>query len=149
MTAAIATGEPPERASGPHPAPATASDPNGLVLRVLAAMSTGERVLMRLQDGSEHVGRIVPRTVDGLVLDTGKVVAMAELRTIMTAPPELPKRDKRDRRLAACAHTFGYGSHCLTKSRCWSTTFTALRQAREDHARATARQRQPGAAPAR
>jgi hypothetical protein len=45
------------------------------------------------------------------------------------------KRDKCDRRLAACAHTFGYRSHCLTKSRRWSTTFTAPRQAREDHVR--------------
>jgi hypothetical protein len=48
---------------------------------------------------------------------------------------QAPKRDGRDRRLAACAHAFGYRGHCLTKSRRWSTTFTALRQAREDHVR--------------
>jgi hypothetical protein len=38
-----------------------------------------------------------------------------------------------DRRLAACAHQLGYRGHCLTKSRRYSTTFTALRQAREQH----------------
>jgi hypothetical protein len=46
-----------------------------------------------------------------------------------------PRRDTRDRRLAACAHAFGYRGHCLTKSRRWSTTFKKLRQAREDHVR--------------
>ncbi|MEA2493146.1 MAG: hypothetical protein QOJ29_1057 [Thermoleophilaceae bacterium] len=46
---------------------------------------------------------------------------------------QAPKRDERDRRLAACAHAFGYRGHCLTTSRRWSTTFTALRQARENH----------------
>ena len=38
-----------------------------------------------------------------------------------------------DRRLAACAHQLGYRGHCLTKSRRYATTFTALRQAREQH----------------
>ena len=38
-----------------------------------------------------------------------------------------------DRRLAACAHQLGYRGHCLTKSRRYSTTFTALRNAREQH----------------
>ena len=31
----------------------------------------------------------------------------------------------------ACAHAFGYRGHCLTKSRRYSTTFKALREARE------------------
>jgi hypothetical protein len=52
--------EPAESVSGPWPAPATSRDPNHLVLRVLEAMSTGERVLVRLQDGGEHVGQITP-----------------------------------------------------------------------------------------
>jgi hypothetical protein len=43
------------------------------------------------------------------------------------------KRDRRDRRLAACAHAFGYRGHCLTKSRAWSTTFGSLRGDRERH----------------
>src|SRR3954451_11667399 len=35
------------------------------------------------------------------------------------------------RRLAKTAHAFGYRGHCLTKSRRYSTTFKALRDARE------------------
>jgi hypothetical protein len=108
------------------------------VLRVLEAMSTGERVVVRLQDGGEHVGQITGRTDDGLVLDSGAEVALADVRAITSAPLQAPKRDKRDkrdRRLAACAHAFGYRGHCLTKSRRWSTTFKDLRQVREDHVR--------------
>ena len=41
-----------------------------------------------------------------------------------------------DRRFAACAHALGYRGHCLTKSRRYSTTFKALRQAREQHVHA-------------
>ena len=37
------------------------------------------------------------------------------------------------RRLAQTAHAFGYRGHCLTKSRRYSTTFKALREAREAH----------------
>jgi hypothetical protein len=135
LRAAIGADAPAECVTASSTAPATASDPNGLVLRVLEAMSTGERVLVRLQDGDEHVGRIVRRTADRLVLDTGNVVAMVGVRLITAAAPQAPQRDPRDRRLAACAHAFGYRGHCLTKSRRWSTTFTALRQAREDHVR--------------
>jgi hypothetical protein len=39
----------------------------------------------------------------------------------------------QDRRLAACAHALGYRGHCLTKSRRYSSTFKALREARERH----------------
>ena len=42
-------------------------------------------------------------------------------------------RARRPPRLAACAHALGYRGHCLTKSRRYSTTFKALRQAREQH----------------
>jgi hypothetical protein len=90
---------------------------------------------VRLLDGTEHVGQITRRSGDGLVLDTGQTVALAEVRAITAARLPAPKRDKRDRRLAACAHTFGFRGHCLTKSRRWSTTFKELRQAREDHVR--------------
>jgi hypothetical protein len=38
-----------------------------------------------------------------------------------------------DRRFGPCAHTLGYRGHCLTKSRHYSTTFKALREAREHH----------------
>ena len=49
----------------------------------------------------------------------------------LQADPELA-----DRRFGRYAHAFGYRGHCLTKSRRYSTTFKALRQAREDHVRA-------------
>ena len=47
------------------------------------------------------------------------------------------------RRLAKTAHAFGYRGHCLTKSRRYSTTFKALREAREAfvHAQLLARSR--------
>jgi hypothetical protein len=135
VTDAIGADTPTEPLTKPRPAPATSRHPNELVLRVTAAMSTDERISVRLHDGREFVGRITRRTSDGLVLDTGSQVALAEVCSITTAPPQPPKRDKRDRRLAACAHTFGYRGHCLTKSRWWSTTFTAQRQARQDHVR--------------
>ena len=54
-----------ERVSALWSALATSSDPNGLLLSVVAAMSSGERVLVRLQDGTEHVGQITRRTSDG------------------------------------------------------------------------------------
>jgi hypothetical protein len=38
-----------------------------------------------------------------------------------------------DRRFRPCAHALGCRGHCLTKSRRYSTTFKALRQAREQH----------------
>jgi hypothetical protein len=38
---------------------------------------------------------------------------------------------RRDPRLPACAHAFGYRGHCLAKSRRYSTTFKALREARQ------------------
>lgn len=43
-----------------------------------------------------------------------------------------PTRDERHRRMRRWTHQFGYGGHYLTKSRRYSTTFGALRQARRD-----------------
>jgi len=122
----------------PRPSPATSRYPNELILRVLQAMSTDERVLIRLHTGEEHVGQITRRTSDGLLLDTGYEIAVARVCAITAAPlqpAKRDKRDKRDRRLAACAHTFGYRGHCLTKSRRYSVRFKDLRQARADHVR--------------
>jgi hypothetical protein len=45
------------------------------------------------------------------------------------------RRKRHDPRLARNAHNLGYRGHCLTKSRRWSITFMALRQAREQHVR--------------
>ncbi|MGW7485840.1 replication initiator [Streptomyces sp. NPDC054786] len=38
-------------------------------------------------------------------------------------------------RLRACTHTLGYRGHILTKSRIYSTTYTALRAERAEHER--------------
>jgi hypothetical protein len=96
-------------------------------------MGTGEHVAIGLHDDSEHVGSVVRRTTDGLQLDTGAAIAFADVSVITTPTPPKPKRDPRDRRLAACAHTFGHRGHCLTKSRGYSTTFKTLREDRERH----------------
>jgi hypothetical protein len=133
--AIAADPSPPPPPPAPGPAPATSRHPNELVLRVLHAMSTSERVLIRLHDGGEHVGQITRRTSDGLVLDTDEQLPVARVCAITTAPLQPPARDKRDRRLAACAHTFGYRGHCLTKSRRYSTNLGTLRQDRADHIR--------------
>jgi hypothetical protein len=119
----------------PRPAPANYRYPNELILRVLHAMSTDECVLIRLHDRTELVGQITRRTSDGLVLDTGQQIPVAMVCAITAAPLQPPKRDPRDRRLAACAHTIGYRGHCLTKSRRFSVNFKDLRQTRVDHVR--------------
>jgi hypothetical protein len=136
VTEAIAA-DPPAAPPPPalRPAPATSRYPNELILRVLQAMSTDERVTVRLHGGGEHVGQITRRTKDGLVLDTGVEIPVARVCAITTGPPQPVKRDRRDRRLAACAHTLGYRGHCLTKSRRYSTDFKTLRQTRADHVR--------------
>jgi hypothetical protein len=56
------------------------------VLRVLHAMSTGEWVLIRLHDDTEHAGEITRRTNDGLVLDTGHEIPVARVCAITDAP---------------------------------------------------------------
>jgi hypothetical protein len=116
----------------------TARDDNLLAWRVARAMSRGERVRVRLRDHTDHVGRIVrwaPKRVPAeLALDTGEVLAIADVKVIATA--QRPPRDRRDRRLAKCAHAFGYRGQCLSKSRHYSTSFTQLRGDREWHVHA-------------
>jgi Replication initiator protein, pSAM2 len=112
-----------------------AVDPTRLALRVLHAMSCDERVSVRLADGREVVGRIVQRTATELVLDTGEVVALDQVRAVGAAPLPAKRSGRDEPRFAACAHALGYRGHCLTKSRRFSTTFTALRHAREQHVR--------------
>ena len=51
-----------------------------------------------------------------------------------------PNRSDEHRRLRRWTHQFGYGGHYLTKSRRYSTTFGALRQARRDWQLARRRQ---------
>jgi len=133
VSEAIAADPLPTPVPVPRPSPATSEDPNDLALRIARAMSTSECVTVRMHLGAEYIGRIVRRTSDGFVLDTGIEIAVAGVCAITAAPLQPPKRDKRDRRLAACAHTFGHRGHCMTKSRYWSTTFGQLRQVRVDH----------------
>jgi hypothetical protein len=125
--------EPAAPRTGPRPAPATACQPVELVQRVLLAMSTNEKVVVRVQDGTEHVGQITRRTPDGLVLDNGQLIPLQAVAAITTAPPPRPKRNRKDRRLAACAHSFGYRGHCLSKSRGWSVRLKDLRDDRTRH----------------
>jgi hypothetical protein len=120
----------------PQPPAQTWREPNLLARRAARAMSHDERVRVALHDGTEHTGRITrwaPRPDGGeLALDTGDTLAIGDIKVIATAEPPR-RRDRHDRRLAACAHAFGHRGHCLTKSRRYSTTFTALREARERH----------------
>ena len=76
---------------------------------------------IELAGGSVH--RITPGDLDRLALrDHPRRLAETAL--------ELHEHN-RGLRLARCAHQNGYRGHCLTKSRRYSTTFVALRQARE------------------
>lgn len=87
-----------------------------------------------------QLGRIV-RLIDGasprngitlaVELDSRVSVHLADVASIGPDTRREGRRDRRDPRLAACAHAFGYRGHCLTKSRRYSMTFKALREARE------------------
>jgi hypothetical protein len=118
--------------------------PDALAWRAAQAVALDETVRVRLLDGAEHTARITrcgraePRA-DGealaVTLHTGQGIHLAETDLIAQTPRAEPKAraDRRDPRLAANAHKLGHRGHCLTKSRRWSTTFTALRKAREQH----------------
>ena len=111
-----------------------------LVLRARRAMTTDEPVRLRLHDDSAHIGRIV-RLCDGVPardgttvaveLDTSVCVHLADVAAIAPVRRQGPGPDRRDPRLAQCAHAFGYRGHCLTKSRRYSSTFKQLRADRE------------------
>jgi Replication initiator protein, pSAM2 len=58
-------------------------------------------------------------------------VHLTDIASIGPANRTARRRERRDPRLAACAHAFGYRGHCLTKSRRYSTTFRQLRADRE------------------
>jgi hypothetical protein len=118
--------------------------PAALAWRATQAAARNEHIRVRLLGGTEHVGRITrlgkaEARAEGealaLTLDRGTTIHLAEIDLIAPAPPPQPatRRDRHDPRLAANAHKLGHRGHCLTKSRRWSTTFTALRQAREQH----------------
>jgi hypothetical protein len=116
-------------------------NPSALALRARRAVSRDEVVRVRLDDGSVHVGRSRRITATGpehhgttlaLAID-GATVHLGDVASIGPAQAPRKRRDRRDPRLAACAHAFGYRGHCLTKSRRYSTTFKSLREARYQH----------------
>ena len=123
-----------------YPPPVTDRDPDRLVHRALSALASDERVRLRVHgERRDLTGRIVacgagePRhgIARELTLHDGRRVHVADVASIRHATARL--RDRHDPRLAACAHQFGHRGHCLTKSRGYSTTFTALREARYEH----------------
>jgi hypothetical protein len=81
---------------------------------------------------TEHVGGLL-RSVTEQQLDAlpvrEHVRAYLRAAFALAGDRELDER----RRFGRYAHTLGFRGHCLTKSRRYSTTFTALRQAREQH----------------
>jgi Replication initiator protein, pSAM2 len=67
-------------------------------------------------------------------------------RRLITAAWHAGDREEIDtKRARRWAHQFGFGGHCFTKSRRFSTTFKALREARASHA---ARRSVPASEPA-
>jgi hypothetical protein len=60
-------------------------------------------------------------------------------KRLITSAWQLGERvDVDEKRMRRWAHQFGFGGHCFTKSRRFSTTFKALRDARATHAAAAA-----------
>ncbi len=111
-----------------------------LAIRVRRAMGNDELVRVRQHDGTAHIGRIARLSENGparerstlvLELDAGQLVHLADVAAIGPGGRRPRRRDRRDPRLAACAHAFGYRGHCLTKSRRYSTSFKQLRADRE------------------
>jgi hypothetical protein len=119
-----------------------------LAWRARLAQGRDETIRIRLLDGTEHTDRIeriattAPRPEAEeetllLTLAGGQDVHLAEIEVIASPTPSEPEAlaARGGPRLAANAHNLGYRGHCLTKSRRWSTTFKALRHAREQHVR--------------
>jgi hypothetical protein len=115
-------------------------NPAALAIRARRAVGTRERMRVRERAGTAHVGCVERLSEDGpardactlvIELDTGGRVHLADVASIGPANRRTRRRDRRDPRLAACAHTLGYRGQCLTKSRRYSTSFKQLRADRE------------------
>jgi len=135
----------PARATRPPVNVETDWHPAALAIRLQDAMGAREPVRVREHDNTVHTGHVVrllaaaERRDTTLVveLDTGARVHLADIASVGPARRPAPRRrDRCDPRLARCAHAFGYRGHCLTKSRRYSTTFKALRAAREAYVHA-------------
>lgn len=80
---------------------------------------------------TESAGGVLHRVSEGQV---DQLQVSSHVRCLLRAAFTLNEDPElRDRRLARNAHAFGFRGHCLTKSRYYSTTFKALRQAREHY----------------
>jgi hypothetical protein len=80
---------------------------------------------------TEAVGGLLYRLEPG---DVGRLKVRAHVRRYVETAWELGReRDLQRLRLRRWAHQLGFRGHCFTKSRRYSTTFTALRQARHEH----------------
>ncbi len=130
------------RMRGGMPAPDVETDwnPAALASRLHRAMGTDELLRVRPHEGDAQLGRVVAVTGDAparkgttlaVELDSGVGIHLADVASIGPGIRRMGRRDRRDPRLGACAHAFGYRGHCLTKSRRYSVTFKALREARE------------------
>jgi hypothetical protein len=129
-------------AAGGRPTPEIETDwnPAALAIRARRAMGSDELLRVRLHNGDAHIGRVARiekagparrGTTLGLELDGGGPVHLADIAAIGPAGRRTRRRERRELRLAASAHAFGYRGHCLTKSRRYSTTFKQLRADRE------------------
>jgi hypothetical protein len=81
---------------------------------------------------TEHVGGLVHAIAEHQV---DELPVREHVRAYLRAAFQLAQDRELDeqRRFGRYAHTLGFRGHCLTKSLRYSTTFTALRQARERH----------------
>jgi len=79
---------------------------------------------------TEQAGGLLHRITED---EVDRLAVSDHVRRFLRHAFELHHKVGPERRLAACAHAFGHRGHCLTKSRRYSTTFKALREARERH----------------
>jgi hypothetical protein len=119
-----------------------------LAWRAIHAAAHDESIRLRTTEATERTGTITrvatsaPRPEERdetleITIESGETIHLADIDLIASTPPSESERvvDRGDPRLAANARKSGYRGHCLTKNGRWSTTFTALRQPREQHVR--------------
>ena len=95
-----------------------------------------------VRDQEHRAGRRTRHRVRGDHVDA--LAIREHARTMIRRSFELARDPAlTERRFGRYAHTFGYRGHCLTKSRRYSTTFKALREARERHVHEQLHKRAP------
>jgi hypothetical protein len=81
---------------------------------------------------TEQAGGVLHRVREE---EVDRLPARDHVRRYLRTAFALDRQAPAEHRLARCAHAFGHRGHCLTKSRRYSTTFKALREAREQYIR--------------